>query len=196
MEILRTQDPITLFQEWFAKAKETEPNDPEAMALATTNAEGMPSVRMVLLKDIIEGSFVFYTNMESRKGEDLAANARAALCFHWKSQGRQVRVEGKVSAVGTAEADAYFKSRHPLSRLGAWASRQSQPLESRAALEARVAEFEKKFAGLDIPRPPRWGGYRVEPEKIEFWQEGAARLHDRFLFTKTAQGWDLTRLNP
>jgi pyridoxamine 5'-phosphate oxidase len=196
MDIVRGEDPIELFRNWLKEAAKTEPADPEAMALATANAQGQPAVRMVLLKDAGPDGFTFYTNMESRKGRDLADNPRAALCFHWKSQNRQVRVEGKVETVPAPLVDAYFKSRHILSRLGAWASRQSQPLKDRAELEDRVAELEKKYAGTDIPRPPHWGGYRVVPSSIEFWQEGAGRLHDRFLFTKTAAGWDLTRLNP
>jgi pyridoxamine 5'-phosphate oxidase len=196
MDIPRGQDPFELFQNWLKDARKTEPADPEAMALATTNAQGQPAVRMVLLKDAGPEGFTFYTNMESRKGRDLAENPRAALCFHWKSQSRQVRIEGTAEAVPAPLVDAYFKTRHALSRLGAWASRQSQPLQNRAELEGRVAELEKKYKDQEIPRPPHWGGYRVVPEKIEFWQEGEGRLHDRFLFTKTAGGWDLTRLNP
>lgn len=196
MEILRSQDPLALFGNWLADARKAEPNDPEAMALATVNASGQPAVRMVLLKNMGPEGFTFFTNMESRKGQDLAENPRAALCFHWKTLNRQVRVEGRVETVGAAESDAYFRSRHPLSRLGAWASRQSQPLKSREELEARVAALEKQYAGQEIPRPPHWGGYRVVPSTIEFWQEGKGRLHDRFLFTKTADGWELTRLNP
>jgi pyridoxamine 5'-phosphate oxidase len=196
MDIPRGQDPVELFQNWLKDARKTELADPEAMALATTNAQGQPAVRMVLLKDAGPEGFTFYTNMESRKGHDLAENPRAALCFHWKSQSRQVRIEGRAEAVPAPLVDAYFKTRHALSRLGAWASRQSQPLQNRAELEGRVAELEKKYKGQEIPRPPHWGGYRVVPEKIEFWQEGEGRLHDRFLFTKTAGGWDLTRLNP
>jgi pyridoxamine 5'-phosphate oxidase len=196
MEIKPQQNPIELFEEWLASAAATEPNDPNAMALATVSAEGKPSVRMVLLKGIDVGGFCFYTNMESRKGEELAANQHAALCFHWKSQTRQVRVEGSVAPVTAAMADEYFKSRHPLSRLGAWASQQSRPLASRKELEDRVASFEKKFAGKEIPRPPYWSGYRLVPEKIEFWQQGEGRLHDRFLFTREGDGWAIVRLNP
>jgi pyridoxamine 5'-phosphate oxidase len=192
MELNPGQDPLAFFAVWLEEAKKTELNDPEAMALATANAQGAPSVRMVLLKDIIDGGFVFYTNTESNKGRDLADNPQAALCFHWKSLARQVRVTGTVTPVS---ADAYFQTRHPLSRLGAWASAQSRPLESRDALEARVEDFRQKFLGT-IPCPPHWGGYRVEPRTIEFWQEGEARLHDRFVFTRSAAGWELTRLNP
>lgn len=196
MEILRGADPVELFKEWLETAKGSEPNDPEAMALATVGVDGRPSVRMVLLKGVDSDGFCFYTNMESRKGRELASKPVAALCFHWKSLLRQVRVEGDVETVPAPMVDAYFKTRHMLSRLGAWASRQSQPLESRDALVQRVAEFEKKFGEGDIPRPPHWSGYRVRPHKIEFWQQGDGRLHDRFLFTKTKDGWDLTRLNP
>lgn len=196
MEILRSQDPISFFQNWLSEAMASEPNDAEAMALATVGADGLPSVRMVLCKGAGSDGFRFFTNADSRKGGELAAHPRAALCFHWKSLLRQVRIEGRVEKLPAADADDYFKTRHPLSRLGAWASRQSQPLESRAALEARVAEIAAKYKDQDIPRPPYWSGYLVVPEKIEFWQQGEGRLHDRFLFTRTADGWDLVRLNP
>jgi len=197
MEILRTENPISFFQNWLDDARRREPNDPEAMALATVGGDGMPSVRMVLLKGVDQAGFRFFTNMESRKGRELAAHPRAALCFHWKSLLRQVRVEGRVEKLPTTDADDYFKTRHPLSKLGAWASAQSRPLESRAALEDRVREIERKFQGGDIPRPPYWSGYLVVPEKIEFWQQGEGRLHDRFLFTRRGdEGWDLERLNP
>jgi pyridoxamine 5'-phosphate oxidase len=196
MEINSSQDPIELFQEWLKEASKTEPNDPEATALATVAKDGQPSVRMVLLKDVDQNGFRFYTNMESRKGRELADNPKAALCFYWKSQLRQVRVEGKVEMVPAPLVDAYFKSRHLLSRLGAWASRQSQPLGSRSELEARVQEYERKFSGQDIPRPAHWAGYCVVPEKIEFWQQGEGRLHDRFLFTREGKGWSLCRLSP
>jgi len=196
MEILRSQDPIFLFQNWLAEAAASELNDPDATALATVGADGLPSVRMVLCKDVDAKGFRFFTNGESRKGRDLAAQPHAALCFHWKSLLRQVRVEGRVEKLPAADADDYFNTRHPLSKLGAWASRQSEPLESRAALETRVAELAEKYTGQDIPRPPHWGGYLVVPEKIEFWQQGEGRLHDRFLFTRTGEGWDLQRLNP
>lgn len=197
MEIDFAQDPITLFHAWLAESLRSEPNDPEAMALATVGADGRPSVRMVLLKGVDDKGFCFYTNMESRKGRELAANPYAALCFHWKSLLRQVRVEGRVEHVSAEMSDAYFNSRHPVSRLGAWASRQSQPLESRATLEARVQEYAEKFGDGPIPRPPYWGGYRIVPDRIEFWQQGDNRLHDRFVFTRTdAGGWSLSRLNP
>lgn len=195
MEILRTENPITLFQKWLADAAKTEPNDPEAVALATVDAEGMPSVRMVLMKKADNQGFRFFTNMESNKGQQLTHNHNAALCFHWKSLLRQVRVWGKTEVLTGAESDAYFQSRHPVSRLGAWASAQSRPLDSRETLEAEVAEYAQKF-GDDILRPPHWGGYLLKPERIEFWQQGDNRLHDRFLFTRKDDGWDLTRLNP
>lgn len=196
MEISPLKNPIELFKEWMAEAYKTEPVDPEAMALATVGADGKPSVRMVLLKSVDQDGFCFYTNMESRKGGELANNPNVALCFHWKSQARQIRVEGKADMVPTTVVDAYFKTRHPLSRLGAWASQQSRPLASRKELEDRVAQYEKKFAGQEIPRPPHWAGYRVVPQKIEFWQEGKGRLHDRFLFTRQSDGWTMARLNP
>jgi pyridoxamine 5'-phosphate oxidase len=196
MEILREKNPFDLFNEWLAEARETELNDPEAMALATVGADGRPSVRMVLLKQADDTGFYFYTNMKSRKGQELSHNNNAALCLHWKSCLRQVRVEGTVAQAPAWISDAYFHSRHPLSRLGAWASRQSQPLAGREELEARVRDFAEKFKGQDIPRPPHWGGYVVTPASIEFWQQGEARLHDRFVFTRTPAGWDLTRLNP
>ena len=195
MEILRGKDPIELFEEWLSDATNREINDPEAMSLATVDADGRPSVRMVLLKGVAKKGFSFYTNMESRKGAALAAHPLAALCFHWKSLQRQVRVEGRVEILSSEDADAYFATRHPLSRLGAWASAQSRPLESRAILESRVEEYKEKF-GLDIPRPPYWGGYLVVPDRIEFWQAGEGRLHDRFLFTMKKDEWDLQRLNP
>lgn len=196
MEILRSQDPISFFQNWLSEAAAREPNDPEAMALATVGADGLPSVRMVLCKGVDRHGIRFFTNADSRKGQELAAHPRAAVCFHWKSLLRQVRIEGRVEKLPAADADDYFKTRHPLSRLGAWASRQSQPLESRAELEARVAEIAEKYKDQDIPRPPYWSGYLLVPEKIEFWQQGEGRLHDRFLFTRAGEGWDLTRLNP
>ncbi|MBI1215858.1 MAG: pyridoxamine 5'-phosphate oxidase [Alphaproteobacteria bacterium] len=196
MEILREKNPVELFEEWLDEARKSEPNDPEAMALATVGADGRPSVRMVLLKQADESGFYFYTNMKSRKGEEISHNGNVALCIHWKTCGRQVRVEGRAAPVPAWEADAYFHTRHPLSKLGAWASRQSQPLESRAALETRVREIAEKYKGQDVPRPPHWGGYAVTPSAIEFWQQGEGRLHDRFVFTRTAEGWDLTRLNP
>jgi pyridoxamine 5'-phosphate oxidase len=196
MEINPAQDPVELFKEWLTEAGKTEPTDPNAMALATVGADGKPSVRMVLLKSVDAGGFSFYTNMESRKGRELANNPHAALCFHWKSLARQIRVEGRTEMVPAPLVDAYFKSRHYLSRLGAWASQQSRPLATREELEGRVAAFEKEFAGQDIPRPPHWAGYRIVPQTIEFWQEGKGRLHDRFLFTREGNSWVMARLNP
>lgn len=196
MEILRGEDPVSFFRNWMAEAEKSEPSDPEAMTLATIGADGLSDARMVLLKGFGLDGFRFYTNMESKKGRDIAAHPFAALCFHWKSLRRQVRITGPVRMLDDAETDAYFKTRHPLSQLGAWASRQSQPLDSRAALKTTVEEFKKKFEGKDIPRPPHWKGYIVAPEKMEFWQEGEGRLHDRFLFTRKKDGWDMTRLNP
>lgn len=196
MEILRDQDPIELFKEWLHEATETEPNDPEAMALATVGGDGKPSVRMVLLKGVDDEGFRFYTNMESRKGRELAGNPNAALCIHWKTKRRQVRVEGKVTVSPAPMVDAYFKTRHVLSRLGAWASKQSEPLSSREELEERVRIYAQQFKGQDVPRPPHWGGYVLRPEKIEFWMDGEGRLHDRFLFTRLKDGWDVVRLNP
>lgn len=196
MEILRSQDPIELFKEWLTEASVSEPNDPEAVALATVSAEGRPSVRMVLLKGVDNEGFRFYTNLESRKAKELSHNQYAALCFHWKTLHRQVRVEGKVTQVPAWAVDAYFKTRHILSRLGAWASRQSEPLETRDELEERVRLFSQKFKGQEIPRPPHWGGFVLAPDKIEFWLEGEGRLHDRFLFSRFRDGWEMTRLNP
>ena len=182
-------DPHLLFDQWLAEATESEPNDPNAMALATVDASGQPSVRMVLLKGHDARGFVFYTNLDSRKGNALAACPRAALLFHWKSLRRQIRIEGPVEPVGAEEADAYFASRSRDSQLGAWASEQSRPLESRAVFEARYEEIRARFEGSEVPRPPRWSGYRVVPERIEFWIDRAHRLHERRLFTPEGEGW-------
>ncbi len=196
MDELLTRNPIDIFQEWLADAEQSEPNDPTAMSLATVDAAGQPSVRMVLLKGVDPRGFVFYTNFESRKGQELIAQPRAALGFHWKSLRRQVRIEGPVEPVTAAEADAYFASRARVSQIGAMASDQSRPLDSRATLEARVAEIEARYAGQPIPRPPYWAGFRVIPSAIEFWKDGAFRLHDRILFTRVGMDWQTERLYP
>ena len=189
-------NPFTLFDDWLAAAKLSEPNDPNAMALATVNTAGQPAVRMVLLKGHSEAGFIFYTNQESRKADDLRDNMRAGLLFHWKSLRRQVRIEGAVSLVDDATADAYFASRSRDSQLGAWASDQSRPLADRATFEARFAAQEAKFAGNAVPRPPHWSGYRVAPELIELWEDGAHRLHHRRVFTHDGVTWNEGLLYP
>ncbi len=189
-------DPHLLFEEWFALARGSESNDPEAMALATADAAGRTSVRMVLLKGHDRRGFVFYTNQDSRKGKDLEANPHAALLFHWKSLRRQVRVEGAVEPVTAGEADAYFASRSRDSQLGAWASDQSRPLDARDTFEARYTEMRRRFEGAPVPRPPRWSGFRVAPERIEFWTDRAHRLHERRLFTRAGSGWSEGLLYP
>lgn len=190
-------DPFSLFEQWLGEATAGEPNDPNATALATVDETGLPDVRMVLLKGFDRQGFVFYTNLESRKGQQLAAAPKAALCFHWKSLRRQVRVRGGVEAVGLAEADEYFQQRPRLSRIGAWASRQSSALESRQALEAAVARHTEQFGEGRIPRPPHWSGFRIVPLEIEFWRDGPFRLHDRLRFSRTGEsGWAKTRLFP
>lgn len=189
-------DPFKLFEQWFAEARESEPNDPDAMALATATPDGRPSVRMVLLKGSGPEGFVFYTNLDSRKGAEIAANAHAALLFHWKSLRRQVRIEGPVEPVSDAEADAYFASRSRDSQLGAWASYQSRPLDSRETFEKRFEDFSRRFEGENVARPPRWSGFRVKPERIEFWNDRPHRLHERRLFTAGASGWTEGLLYP
>ncbi len=188
-------EPIALFRAWMREAEAGEPNDPNAVALATATREGAPSVRMVLLKGLDERGFAFYTNAESRKGLELSENPRAAMCFHWKSLRRQVRVEGLVSELPDAEADAYFHSRSRGSQLGAVASRQSRPLASRQALEERVLSVEERCPD-DVPRPDFWRGYVLWPERIEFWINGAERLHDRFLFSRVDSTWMKEQLYP
>ncbi|TCQ00339.1 pyridoxamine 5'-phosphate oxidase [Sphingomonas sp. PP-F2F-A104-K0414] len=184
-----SDDPFTLFDSWYAEAKQSEPNDPNAVALATADAEGRPSVRMVLLKGHGPDGFVIYTNRESRKAGEMAANPQGALLFHWKSLRRQIRIEGPVSWATDEESDAYFASRGRDSQLGAWASEQSRPLDSRDTFEQRFAEMTAKFEGRDVPRPPHWGGYRVTPTRIEFWQDRAHRLHERRLFVREDGAW-------
>ena len=189
-------DPIGVFLEWFAHARATETHDATAMALATTDADGNPSARMVLLKDADRRGFVFYTNLESPKSDHLRHRARAALCFHWAKLQRQVRVEGSVEPVAPVEADAYFATRPRLSQLGAWASQQSKPMESRLALEGALAGVALRFAIGPVPRPPHWSGWRVLPERMEFWQQHQFRLHDRQRFIRSGAGWAVERLFP
>lgn len=191
-------DPFALFEVWFAEAKESEPNDPNAMALATASDDGFPSVRMVLLKGHGSDGFVFYTNTESRKGEQILANRRAALLFHWKSLRRQVRIEGPLDEVTEAEADAYFHSRPRVSQIGSAASDQSRPLPDRQVYLDRVAAIEARYPEGDIPRPPHWTGFRLSPRRIEFWRDRQYRLHDRRLFTRddASDSWTNTLLYP
>ena len=196
MTATMSKDPIALFRVWLTAAEKSEPNDPNAMTLATATPEGVPSARMVLLKEVDERGFAFYTNLASRKATDLNANSRAALCFHWKTLHRQVLVEGTVKPVDEAEADAYFASRPRMSRIGAWASRQSRPLAGRFELEKRVAEFTARFHVGSVPRPDFWSGFRLLPEQIEFWRERPFRLHDRMVYHRHEGGWLIERLYP
>lgn len=192
-------DPLALFGRWLEEAKAQEVNDPNAMAVATVGPDGMPAVRMVLLKDVSRGGFVFYTNYESRKGTHILAHPKVALLFHWKSLRRQVRIEGEVAQVDADEADAYFASRAKQSQMGAWASQQSRPLESRHALEKQVARYAAKYGLGTVPRPTHWSGFRVTPRLIEFWKDGAFRLHDRLVYHRDMEsptGWRTERLYP
>ena len=192
-------DPITHFQSWLSEAEKSEPNDPTAVALATADSNGMPNVRMVLLKGVDQQGFVFYTNFESAKGDELVVNPQAALCFHWKSLRRQVRVQGSIEVVADQEADDYFASRAKDRQIGAWASQQSRPLENRFALEKAVARFAAKHALGTVPRPPYWSGYRLVHEKIEFWTDKPFRLHDREVFyrdLRSDNGWRKEKLYP
>ena len=191
-----TADPHLLFDEWFAEARLAEPELPEAVALATADAAGAPSVRMVLMKGHDARGFVFYTNSRSRKGRELAANPQAALLFHWKSLRRQVRIEGTIEPVAESEADAYFETRMRESQLGAWASDQSQPMENRGAFEERYQALAAEYESRDVPRPPHWWGYRLIPQRIEFWVDRAHRLHERRLFTRAGDGWTEGLLYP
>lgn len=195
--IFSGDDPFVIARRWLAEAEGTEPNDPNAMALATVDPEGLPNVRMVLLKEIEDAAFVFYTNYQSAKGAELAATGKAAFVMHWKSLRRQIRVRGIVNREEGPQADAYYRSRSLKSRLGAWASAQSRPLSSRAALVAEVAKVTAA-KGIDPDRPPFWGGFRIVPLEIEFWADGAFRLHDRFRWSRDLSGeaWKITRLNP
>jgi pyridoxamine 5'-phosphate oxidase len=198
---MESPDPYTLFDLWFAEARDSELNDSNAMALATADADGRPSVRMVLLKGHgpdadNKGGFIFYTNLESRKGEELAVNRNVALLFHWKSLRRQIRIEGPVQRVSDATADAYFSTRGRDSQLGAWASDQSRPLADRATFEARFAEMKARFEGQPVPRPPHWSGHIVLPRRVEFWQDREHRLHERWLYMRDEEGWTAGMLYP
>lgn len=191
-----SEEPFALFSQWLEDAGRLEPNDPNAVALATVDAQGMPNVRMVLLKGVDGRGFVFYTNLESQKGVELLSAMKAAMCFHWKSLRRQVRVRGPVEIVSDAEADAYYATRPRGSRIGAWASQQSRPLESRRELERAVADFDALHPTDDIPRPAHWSGFRIIPESLEFWHDRPFRLHDRIRFSRAGDVWEKARLYP
>jgi pyridoxamine 5'-phosphate oxidase len=190
------EEPFALFREWLDDASASEPNDPNAMALATVDETGLPNVRMVLLKGFDEAGFVFYTNTESNKGRELLGQGKAAICLHWKTLGRQVRARGPVSLVSDEEADAYFQSRARDSRIGAWASRQSRPLAERALLERAVSDYTARFGEGEVPRPAHWTGFRIAPVSIEFWHDRPYRLHDRVVFTRDGDAWGRERLYP
>jgi pyridoxamine 5'-phosphate oxidase len=190
------EDPFALFAAWLADATASEPNDPNAVALATVDADGLPDVRMVLLKGFDQTGFVFYTNFESAKGRQILGSMKAAMCFHWKSLRRQVRLRGPVEVVSDADADAYYETRPRGSRIGAWASKQSRPLESRFALEKAVAEYTARYPIGAIPRPAHWSGFRIEPQQFEFWHDRPFRLHDRMQFRRAGDGWTKARLYP
>ncbi len=196
MSVKNFSDLLEEFQQWMAEAEKSEPNDPTSMSLATVDKDGQPSVRMVLLKNADERGFVFYTNFESQKGSELLATPKAALCFHWKSLRRSIRVQGDVEKVTDEEADAYFSSRPRDSRIGAWASQQSRPMDSRFSLEKAVAKYTAKFGIGDIPRPDYWSGFRVIPTRMEFWRDRPFRLHERRQYAKTAGGWTENILYP
>jgi len=195
-DFTQENEPFSLFGTWLKEAESAEPNDPNGLALATVDADGMPNVRMVLLKSFDLDGFVFFTNYESRKGQELLGQKKAAMVFHWKSLRRQVRVRGDIETVSDAEADDYFETRPRGSRIGAWASKQSRPLESRFALEKAVAEYTMKFGIGHIPRPAHWSGFRLRPVSIEFWADRPFRLHDRVEFTRAGVGWEKVRMYP
>ncbi len=191
------ENPFALFDEWYKEAEASEPNDPDAMAVASVDKDGMPSVRIVLLKQWSQDGFIFFTNYTGRKGQELITTKKAAACLHWKTLRRQVRIVGNVDKISPSMSNAYFATRARGSQIGAWASNQSQPLNTRAELRLKVAQYEKKFAGQTVVRPGHWGGFIIKPVEIEFWADGAYRLHDRFQLKKDAEGtWKSTRLNP